>query len=185
MGAGIPPDSWRQAVGNYAESTSAHGASRIYRSVGMRRIVWTGLFLFSLGFVISQVVVLMRKYFSFESETELRVSYNRNMSFPAITLCNLNPMRLSKIIDPRYLPRDVLTSIPGLIGMIVNTFKKRPWLLDSTGLRSATLADPFWHEMRKLWQASSNATSSSAKVGGSPDDIPENEEADLVDEGKK
>ena len=141
-----PP--YRVTFATFAERTTAHGIGRIAGSRSKRRAFWTFLVLLSTGVVVYQIYTLIKKFTLFEVATELRVSYNRHMQFPAVTLCNLNALRLSKVIDPRVLPRDMLTSLPDVRREVVQTFVTRSWLLNLTGIAEANVTgDSF---MQKL-----------------------------------
>lgn len=138
----------RVTIATYAQRTTAHGVSRLYSSTSTRRALWGLLVVLSTAFVIYQIVTLIQKYMAFAVDTELKVSYNRDMPFPAVTLCNLNALRLSQVIDPRYLPRDLLTSLPDVHTAVVTSFRERPWLLEMTGLDTANLSrDPFLQQL--------------------------------------
>ena len=80
------------------ENSSAHGLPNIHRSSRLfPRLVWSVLFLGGIGIIVWQVVTIFQTYFAFDYVVSLEVKFNRSQSFPAITLCNMNPVMKTKL----------------------------------------------------------------------------------------
>lgn len=90
-------------------TTGAHGIPNIMRALNLvRRITWAVLFLFSVTIAMSQWQVLIMKYFEYDVATNVDLVRKRETVFPAITLCNMNP-----IANPSVVPslKDYLDSV--------------------------------------------------------------------------
>ena len=67
-----------------------------------RRLIWALLFLAALGILLSQIVILMQSYFAYPVAVNVEYNFSKSLSFPAVTFCNLNPIRNSKIKGTRF-----------------------------------------------------------------------------------
>ncbi|XP_029448555.1 acid-sensing ion channel 1C-like [Rhinatrema bivittatum] len=83
----------------FASNSSLHGISHIFLPGGVtiRRAVWACAFLMSLGFFLYQVVDRVIFYMEYHHVTALDEMESNRMIFPAITICNYNIFRKSKI----------------------------------------------------------------------------------------
>ena len=62
-----------------------------------RRIVVTVIFLTSLSMCIFETNEIIVLYLSKPIETQIKMTVNDAMEFPAVTICNLNPVRRSRL----------------------------------------------------------------------------------------
>lgn len=83
----------------FANSSTLHGMSHIfsYGHMTFRRLLWTLSFLGSLGLLMVVCMDRVTYYLQFPHVTKLDEVAAPNLSFPAITICNLNEFRFSKI----------------------------------------------------------------------------------------
>ena len=58
-----------------------------------RKVFWTLLVLFGIGFVMYQVQNRISYYISWPTTVNLEVKYNNTLRFPTVTICNENEMR--------------------------------------------------------------------------------------------
>ena len=56
----------------------------------LRRTVWLFLVLMSFAFVVYQIQDRIRTYLSYPSNTQVSITYPKRLSFPQVTICNLN-----------------------------------------------------------------------------------------------
>eukprot|EP00057_Strongylocentrotus_purpuratus_P019652 XP_011674126.1 PREDICTED: uncharacterized protein LOC105443034 [Strongylocentrotus purpuratus] len=90
--------SLRTILNSRMENSSAHGVPNIQRSSGLvTKLAWSLIFLAGIGVMIWQVVTIFQAYYEWNYSVIIEVKFNRTQSFPAITLCNANPMRKSKL----------------------------------------------------------------------------------------
>uniref|UniRef100_A0A8C4SLW5 Sodium channel epithelial 1 subunit gamma n=1 Tax=Erpetoichthys calabaricus TaxID=27687 RepID=A0A8C4SLW5_ERPCA len=77
----------------YCNYTNTHGCRRIVVSRGrLRRWIWTVLTLSAVALISWQCALLIQTYYS--SSVSVTVQF-QTLTFPAVTVCNLNPLRYS------------------------------------------------------------------------------------------
>ncbi|KAM6452026.1 acid-sensing ion channel 3 isoform 1-T3 [Liasis olivaceus] len=83
----------------FAGSSSLHGVSHIFAhgTLSLRRMVWALFFLGSLGLLVLVCVERVTYFFTYPHVTKLDEVTVPNLTFPAVTICNLNEFRFSKI----------------------------------------------------------------------------------------
>ncbi|KAG2458267.1 ASI1C protein, partial [Polypterus senegalus] len=83
----------------FANNSTLHGMSHIfaYGPMTFRRFLWTLSFLGSLGLLLIVCVERVTYYFTYPHVTKLDEVAAPNLTFPAVTICNLNEFRFSKI----------------------------------------------------------------------------------------
>ncbi|XP_058873486.1 acid-sensing ion channel 1C-like isoform X2 [Acipenser ruthenus] len=83
----------------FANSSTLHGISYIfsYGPMTFRRFLWTLSFLGSLGLLLLVCVERVTYYFTYPHVTKLDEVAAPNLTFPSVTICNLNEFRFSKI----------------------------------------------------------------------------------------
>ncbi|XP_038029590.2 acid-sensing ion channel 3 isoform X1 [Anas platyrhynchos] len=83
----------------FASSSSLHGISHIfaYGAVSLRRVLWSVFFLGSLGLLLLVCAERVAYFLTYPHVTKLDEVAAHNLTFPAITICNLNEFRFSKI----------------------------------------------------------------------------------------
>ena len=87
-------DLLKNAMGN----ASAHGLPNIDRSESIpRKMFWSFLFLAGLALFLWQCSALLMAYYEYPVNTAIELKYSKQLNFPAITICNLNPIKLSNL----------------------------------------------------------------------------------------
>ncbi|KAM6460557.1 acid-sensing ion channel 1C-like [Liasis olivaceus] len=83
----------------FASSSTLHGINHIFHHgrYTARNFLWTVAFLSSLAFLFHVYVERVEFYFQYPHATKLEEETLHNMTFPAVTICNLNPLRFSEI----------------------------------------------------------------------------------------
>uniref|UniRef100_W5MSK2 Uncharacterized protein n=1 Tax=Lepisosteus oculatus TaxID=7918 RepID=W5MSK2_LEPOC len=83
----------------FAGSCTLHGISHIFLPgrITIRQLLWASAFLMSLSIFLYQVVDRVILYMNYPHVTTLDEMDSPLMIFPAITLCNYNSFRKSKI----------------------------------------------------------------------------------------
>lgn len=106
----VPQDvAFSALINSRLATTGAHGIPNIMRASNLvRRLTWAVLFLCSVTIAMSQWQVLITKYFEYDVATNVNLVRKRETVFPAITLCNMNP-----IANPSAVPslNDYLDSV--------------------------------------------------------------------------
>lgn len=111
-----PEEPRRQAsdISVFASSCTLHGLSHVFGqgSLTPRRGLWAVAMLLSMAAFLYQVAERVRYYGEFHHETALDEHESHQLTFPAITLCNINPLRRS-----RLTPNDLHWAGPSLLGL--------------------------------------------------------------------
>ncbi|PIK51832.1 putative degenerin deg-1-like [Apostichopus japonicus] len=84
---------------NLLENTSAHGLGSIERAgnCGFRKVFWTVVFSFALTMFVLQLYYIGVEYISKDVSISVDIKYSRYLNFPAVTFCNLNPIKTSSL----------------------------------------------------------------------------------------
>uniref|UniRef100_A0A8D0EMW6 Acid-sensing ion channel 1 n=1 Tax=Strix occidentalis caurina TaxID=311401 RepID=A0A8D0EMW6_STROC len=83
----------------FAGRSSLHGIQHIFQHqrYTVRNLLWLLAFLGSLGLLVHAYAKCMGLYFQYPHNTQLEEETVRNKTFPAVTLCNLNPVRFLQL----------------------------------------------------------------------------------------
>lgn len=98
-----PDDLWHE-FRSYSTLHGLHFATETKWS--FRRVIWTLLVLLASGFMINELYSNYKKYFRFDVLYTTEYQHSENLTFPAVSICNYNMMRKSKIVGTdaqRYL----------------------------------------------------------------------------------
>lgn len=89
----------RQHIEEFSGNTTFHGVQFVLgadRGI-LRRIFWLLLIMTGLGFLTKQLVVSYEKLREKEHVTTKEISTENRLKFPAVTICNANMLKKSKI----------------------------------------------------------------------------------------
>ncbi|CAG5119336.1 unnamed protein product, partial [Candidula unifasciata] len=88
---------------DFGGSTTMHGINRVLTTTSKwKRLVWSVLFLFGVGFAAYQFVTTITDFYSYPVTTVVTLKHEVYAEFPGITICNLNRKRKS-MISPELL----------------------------------------------------------------------------------
>ncbi|KAJ1126353.1 hypothetical protein NDU88_004761 [Pleurodeles waltl] len=83
--------------------TTAHGIPSILRSRGrLQRCCWAGFVLFVLACMVWQCSQLIATFLRYPTQEKVTMVNSPRLAFPAVTFCNLNRARMSKINSSRF-----------------------------------------------------------------------------------
>ena len=89
----------RTRLSEFADYTTTHGLGHIKRvEHPLHKIFWIVCLLVSVSYFGYQVVTLVTRYRSKDYTVLIDVKFDRQLKFPAVTLCNLNPIRYGLFI---------------------------------------------------------------------------------------
>ncbi|XP_022111141.1 amiloride-sensitive sodium channel subunit alpha-like isoform X2 [Acanthaster planci] len=87
-------------VSHRLAESGAHGIPNIQRAnSNFRRVAWTLLFLAGFGMFIYQGCDLIIKFYKWPYNVNIEVRTPKRVEFPAVTWCNLNPIRKDALAD--------------------------------------------------------------------------------------
>lgn len=83
----------------FASSSTLHGLSHIfsYERLSLKRVVWALCFLGSLALLALVCTNRIQYYFLYPHVTKLDEVAATRLTFPAVTFCNLNEFRFSRV----------------------------------------------------------------------------------------
>ena len=95
----------------YVQSTSTHGIKRIFTGKSkIRRLFWATLFLLSFAGCLYGIVSSIILYSEVPTATTVYTDHVHALTFPAVTICNLNGYRLS-VLNEKNITEYITASI--------------------------------------------------------------------------
>ncbi|XP_070542971.1 amiloride-sensitive sodium channel subunit gamma-like [Ptychodera flava] len=94
----------RNTLADFGSNTTAHGFARVVAADSkILKFLWVLVCCLCWGVFIWQAIDFIEKYFRFEVTYSISVDF-RELPFPAVTVCNMNPLRQSELdeIDDKY-----------------------------------------------------------------------------------
>ena len=88
----------RKVIGEHLTTTSAPGLNNINRcKTFVGKLFWGCLVCFGFLIACIQITRLYDEYTEYPIRITLKYENNRSLEFPSVTICNLNPIRQSKL----------------------------------------------------------------------------------------
>ncbi|XP_074650199.1 epithelial sodium channel subunit beta-like [Tubulanus polymorphus] len=85
-------------IRDWASNTNCHGVGNIERTTSwFRKIIWLALTLAAVSYLVITLASFVKTYKTHPVKTDVSYEYQTELRFPAVTICNVNPIRLSKI----------------------------------------------------------------------------------------
>ncbi|XP_078662551.1 acid-sensing ion channel 2-like isoform X3 [Branchiostoma floridae x Branchiostoma belcheri] len=81
----------------FAMDTDIHGMKHLIKRGPIRRTAWVLMLLLSLGLMSFECMESLIYYFEYHHVTKVELQYAKNMTFPAVTICNMNKYRRSAL----------------------------------------------------------------------------------------
>ena len=95
----------------YVESTTAHGVVRIFKGKSIiRRLFWLIIVLTAAGGCLYNISDRIRFLISEPTSTTISVTRKNTLTFPAVTVCNLNSLRFG-VLEERNLTNLIQSAI--------------------------------------------------------------------------
>ncbi|XP_067679438.1 amiloride-sensitive sodium channel subunit beta-like [Haliotis asinina] len=113
----------KSVAAEFADMTSMMGINYIHHS---RRLwakgIWLIIVLGGCGAMIFHLTYLSRVFFLYPIQTKLELGFD-SLAFPAVTVCNINPIRVSKLAEAGPVLQNLMqkTNTTNLIRFINNT----------------------------------------------------------------
>ncbi|XP_078661850.1 uncharacterized protein LOC144905918 [Branchiostoma floridae x Branchiostoma belcheri] len=88
---------------DFCATTTAHGVSRVAEADTTRsRIIWTVILITCITLFVYQSAILIKSYFEYPVNVDIKVVDNKKLTFPSVTVCNNNRLRKSKLSGSRH-----------------------------------------------------------------------------------
>ncbi|XP_071490087.1 epithelial sodium channel subunit alpha-like [Diadema antillarum] len=98
-----PPSTVSSLLGDFAMTTTAHGIPRVYSAKSVvEKLFWICAFCGCLGVFLFQGTKLLQDFMSYPYTTRTDIITESSLRFPAITVCNVNMMRRSRLVNTRF-----------------------------------------------------------------------------------
>uniref|UniRef100_A0ACB8EUS1 Acid-sensing ion channel 2 n=1 Tax=Sphaerodactylus townsendi TaxID=933632 RepID=A0ACB8EUS1_9SAUR len=135
----------------FANTSTIHGIRHIfvYGPMTVRRALWALAFVASLGLFLVESSERVVYYFSYQHVTKVDEVVANSLFFPAVTICNLNGFRFSRLTtNDLYHAGDLLALLD------VNLQVLQPHLADPTVLAILREKANFQHHRAKMFSMS-------------------------------
>ncbi|ELT93095.1 hypothetical protein CAPTEDRAFT_166424 [Capitella teleta] len=77
---------------DFCDYSSTHGPNHIKRSARfLGKVIWTVITLIFTAILLWQITELFIKFLKFDVNVLIDIKYEKDLKFPAVTVCNLNP----------------------------------------------------------------------------------------------
>ena len=84
-------------IKEFCNKTTAHGLSRLSEAKSWQaKIFWILAFLTALVAAIFHISLSLKRFFQYPIQTDIDLIIQEKLILPAVTVCNLNPIKLSK-----------------------------------------------------------------------------------------
>ena len=84
-------------VSSFADTTSLQGPPFIMRAGRWySRSIWVFILILAFGATTAHLYYVCTQYYSYDSTTKITLGY-KSLPFPSISICNINPIRISKL----------------------------------------------------------------------------------------
>lgn len=91
-------------VRDFCTDTTAHGLGRIAAAKSWpARLFWIVIFVVASLYSVTQIHQSCVGYFSFPTKTDVSLINKEQLMFPAVTVCNINPFKLSELRNTSLL----------------------------------------------------------------------------------
>ncbi|KAK2148431.1 hypothetical protein LSH36_498g02008 [Paralvinella palmiformis] len=109
----ITPRTLKEYLIEYASRTTLHGHSYVMQPTPfvLRRVLWLIYITLSTTYFFTYASQRLIQFLEFQKNSLVEVQYRSNVSFPSITICNQNPLRLTALIDAEWYETAMALSV--------------------------------------------------------------------------
>ena len=105
-------------VRDFCANTTAHGLARVAVAKSWpARLFWIVIITFASTICVVQIGRSVQAYFEYRTKTDIFLVNKEQYRFPAVTICNINPFKRSKI--------ETTPIMNGLVSIILYVFYSR------------------------------------------------------------
>ncbi|NXP47267.1 SCNNB protein, partial [Heliornis fulica] len=133
-----PGYTYKELLVWYCDNTNTHGPKRIIKEGPKKKLIWFFLTLLFASLVFWQWGILINTYLSYNVTSSLSIGF-KTMKFPAVTVCNANPFKYSKV---KHLLKELDRLIEAALERIL---QPAPW--NSSENASPPLDLELWHQI--------------------------------------
>ncbi|KYO41073.1 amiloride-sensitive sodium channel subunit beta [Alligator mississippiensis] len=141
-----PGYTYKELLVWYCDNTNTHGPKRIIREGPKKKFVWFFLTLLFASLVFWQWGILINTYLSYNVTSSLSIGF-KTMKFPAVTVCNANAFKYSKV---KHLLKEMDKLIDAALERILQCGKQDPFsplAVNSSENDSQALDLQLWNQL--------------------------------------
>ncbi|CAD5228066.1 unnamed protein product [Bursaphelenchus okinawaensis] len=120
-----------QSVRAFPEWTSTHGIPHMGRTKPYCVGFWTIITLIALGLLIWQLVLIVIDYYQHDVNVQVQLQFEQR-TFPAVTLCDLNPYKKSIALQNSNISQLMDTYLYAMQSMSCASYSTCTWISNST-----------------------------------------------------
>lgn len=95
----VSKKSFRKIFNRFADRTAMQGVGYIKSAkLWYSRALWAFLLLVAIGWMVFHLFYLISQFLDLPIQTKISLGFN-NLQFPAVTLCNMNAVKWSRLPD--------------------------------------------------------------------------------------
>ena len=85
-------------IREFCADTTAHGLARVAVAKSWpARLFWMVVVIFASTLGVYHITLSVTAYLQYRTKTDVLIVSKEKLSFPAVTVCNINPFKLSEI----------------------------------------------------------------------------------------
>ncbi|XP_075035626.1 epithelial sodium channel subunit beta [Mixophyes fleayi] len=139
-----PGYTYKELLVWFCNNTNTHGPKRIVAEGPKKRVMWFLLTMFFAALVFWQWGVVIQTYLSYSVSVSLSIGFN-TMVFPAVTVCNSNPYKYSRV---KHLLHDLDELVATALDRIQDYSQRLDSISASTNSsRNLTFDSSLWNHM--------------------------------------
>lgn len=97
-----------ELLNNFVDNTSAHGFHSVKDARSkIGKACWIVCILFMWVVCGYQTTQTIERYFRWQTKVQMQIKNSKDAMYPALSICNLNPLRLSKYSDNPVIFQDI------------------------------------------------------------------------------
>ena len=102
----------KNLVSHFADDTSAHGFHSLKHARSkLGKICWSLCILAIWSVCIYQTSKTIARYFKYSTKTQVQIKASKDAIYPALSLCNLNPIKKSLYHENPQVFKDIMEGI--------------------------------------------------------------------------
>lgn len=111
-------------IREFCANTTAHGIGKVAEAMSWpARMFW--MLIFTTAFICSvyEITHSFQEYMKHPTQTEVSLATREKLIFPAVTVCNLNPLKLSNLINTSLWDNVVSISLFIIITITISLYR--------------------------------------------------------------
>ncbi|XP_077988549.1 epithelial sodium channel subunit beta-2-like [Glandiceps talaboti] len=95
---GDTPDTLVGLLRKQMQNTTAHAVPRIESAKSIiRKLCWVLIFMAGVSLFLWQSSIIIDKFYDYNTTISIEMKFSKSVTFPAVSICNLNPIKMSTL----------------------------------------------------------------------------------------